>query len=73
LYQYTTEVEADIEDMLGREVYTTLVEHGYNLKRNEKFPQNRPADASKRVVKEVETHFLTLPPNVPEFSHLIPA
>lgn len=69
---YLSQPEADIEDITGREFYFELVNRCYGLSGKyalnpEKEPQN------PRVVKEVEEHFRTLPPDFPEFDHYTPA
>ena len=65
--------EADIEDLIGRSNYITLVNTCYNLPNNRKLPIQKPLDASVRVLKEVETHFGILPPSIQEFDHYMPA
>ena len=64
--------EADIEDLLGRDFYIGLINKQLTIYGAKKLPDERPEEASIRVVKEVETHFATLPPAVPEFSHYQP-
>ncbi|MFH1999787.1 MAG: AAA family ATPase [Planctomycetota bacterium] len=70
---YCDQDEADIEDMIGRDFYVALVNGCYNFKEKTLLPGKKPADASLRVIEEVETHFRTLPPPVPDFSHYAPA
>jgi len=70
---YVNQVEADIEDLLGRSLYIALVNKCYALNDAHKLPVRKPPDAPLRVVKEVEDHFRTLPPDVPEFDHTSPA
>lgn len=70
---YADQGEADIEDLLGRSLYVELVNHCYSLDDGNRLPEARPEGAPTRVVKEVEEHFRTLPPGVPEFDHLTPA
>jgi hypothetical protein len=65
--------EADIEDVLGRAAYLQLVKGTYALSAKQVLPKARPQDAPMRVVAEVEKHFKTLPPEVPEFDHFSPA
>lgn len=65
--------EADIEDLLGREFYIDLVSNCYQLKSGNKLPKDKPQDAPELIVKEVENHFATLPPDVPEFDHFAPS
>jgi predicted ATP-binding protein involved in virulence len=70
---YVDQDEADVEDLLGRSFYTTLVNKCYSLDEPHSLPIERPSDAPIRVLKEVENHFATLPPDVPEFDHYKPA
>ena len=68
---YTGSDEGDIEDMLGREVYITLLNSAYALGKNsidlKKFPP------LGRVLEHAENHFKALPPEVAEFDHYRPA
>jgi hypothetical protein len=64
--------EADVEDILGRDLYIRLVNATYGLSGENALPTKRPKDAPERVV-EVEEHFRTLPANVPEYDHYAPA
>lgn len=70
---YVKEDEADIEDLLGRALYVALVNECYGLTDTHKLPTQKPQEAPTRVVEEVEAHFRTLPPEVPEFDHTSPA
>ena len=70
---YANQKEADIEDLIGREAYLDLVHRKYELAEAQRLPAKRPASAPIRVVKEVESHFATLPPRIPEFDHFGPA
>jgi energy-coupling factor transporter ATP-binding protein EcfA2 len=67
--RYTGSDEADIEDLIGRQGYTALVEKCYSLAGRLKLPKT----AQQRVVKDVEESFRTLPPDAPEFDHFSPA
>jgi len=67
--KYAGQAEADIEDMLGRQLYGDLVNRCYNLPAAQQLPQTRPDGAPLRVVKEVEAHFAILPPDAPQFDH----
>ena len=67
---YTDTTDADIEDILGRHLYITLINECYSLEDSNKIPYNTPTDAPDRVLEEVENHFKTLPI---EFSHYKPA
>lgn len=70
---YASQEEADVEDLLGRDLYLDVVADVYELKAKQRPPKKKPADASERVVKEVEEHFKTLPPEIREFDHFAPA
>jgi hypothetical protein len=67
---YTGQSEADVEDLLGAEIYVDLVNSTYALKGKQgvKVP-----GAGGRIVKHVEEHFKTLPADVPEFDHYAPS
>ncbi len=65
--------EADVEDILGRKLYTSLVAATYDLKSTEKLPVKAPEGAPVRVVQEVEEHFKTLPDTVAEYDHYSPS
>jgi hypothetical protein len=65
--------EADVEDILGRDLYIRVVNAAYRLKATQRIHAKRPVDAPARVVEEVNQHFRNLPPEVPEFNHFAPA
>ncbi len=71
--QFTDLNEADIEDMLGRNLYINLVNRCYALTGKEGLPAVRPDDASTLVLEEVKQHFRTVATSGPEFDHLSPA
>lgn len=62
--------EADVEDLLGRGFYVSLVNECYSSDKFEELPEEKPEDAPDRVLLEVESHFKTLPI---EFDHYAPA
>ena len=65
---YTGTEEADIEDMIGRDGYITLVRQAYQL------PTFTVANSgTERVVKDVEDAHRVLPATTPEFDHFFPA
>ena len=68
-----TPAEADVEDILGRMFYTSLVAATYGLKPSEKLAAKTPDGAPVRVVQEVEEHFKTLPNTVEEYDHYAPS
>lgn len=65
--------EADIEDLIGRSSYIALVNRTYELEGEHALLETKPEGAPSRVLKEVEDHFRTLPPHLPEFDHYSPA
>jgi len=62
--------EADLEDILGRHLYISLVNKCYSLDESQQIPYKKPRDAPERVILEVESHFKTLPIT---FDHYTPA
>jgi len=71
--RYIDQDEADIEDLLGRLLYVSLVNKCYSLPKRKMLPQEKPPSAPMRVLKEVEQYFATLPPSFEEFDHYAPA
>ena len=71
--EFTGQDEADIEDMLGRDLYIDLVNRCYDLKGEKRLPDPPPEDAPDLVLKEVKQHFRTVATDGPEFDHLSPA
>lgn len=70
---YVDQPEADVEDLLGRSLYIALVNACYSLSPEYRLPEAKLPEASIRVLKEVEDHFKTLPPEIQEFNHYKPA
>ena len=70
---YAGQDEADIEDVIGRDMYVHLVNGCLKLIGPHLLPTTKPSSAPGRVVKEVEAHCALLPPGFPEFSHYAPA
>ena len=70
---YADQDEADIEDVIGRDMYVHLVNGCLDLRDPHLLPAAKPSSAPERVVKEVEAHCALLPPGFPEFSHYKPA
>lgn len=52
--------EADIEDMIGRDLYVELINRCYALEDAKKLPLQKSNDAYIRVVEEVDEHFRTV-------------
>lgn len=71
--EFTEQEEADIEDMLGRSLYTDLVNRCYELEESDRLPDSPPDDGPVLVLEEVKQHFRTVATKVPEFDHLSPA
>lgn len=65
--------EADIEDILGRSFYRKLVNCTYELTGSDELVSTPPSGAPERITEEVKQHFMTLPPNIPEYDHYAPA
>jgi len=70
---YVDQDDADVEDLLGRSLYITLINKCYSLDEPHRLPEEKPTDVPIRVLEEVKKHFATLPPEVPEFDHYKPA
>ncbi len=70
---FAGQAEADIEDLLGRELYVHLVNKSMGLQPANVMPAAKPATAPIRVVKEAEEHCRMLPLGYPEFDHYKPA
>lgn len=68
---YAGQAEADIEDVIGREMYVQLVNDCYSLV--EPIGIAKPETAPIRVVKEVEEHFRVVATDAVEFDHYRPA
>ncbi len=70
---YVDQDEANIEDLLGRSLYITLVNNAYTLEGPHRLLEEKAPDAPVSVVKEVESHFATLPPTFARFDPYTPA
>jgi hypothetical protein len=67
--------EADVEDLLGRGMYISLVNAAYQLLDKSKITEDdcrNSGETSPRVVKQVEAVFRSRP-SLPEFDHYCPA
>ncbi|MBD3342825.1 MAG: AAA family ATPase [Candidatus Lokiarchaeota archaeon] len=64
--------EADIEDLMGREMYIHLVNKAMNLTGQYSLKKKKPTNSNLRLVKEVEDHCNLLPVNFPTFNHYFP-
>lgn len=67
---YTRTSEADIEDVLGADLYCHIVNAAYGLQEGQRV---RPPTGGGRIVPQVEAHMRVLPPTIPEFDHYGPA
>ena len=61
--------EADVEDLIGWDLYAALVNGALSIPEANKLPSAKPHDCEMRIVKEVEKRTQLLPPGVPEFDH----
>jgi energy-coupling factor transporter ATP-binding protein EcfA2 len=60
---------ADIEDILGWDFFTSLVNKAYRLNGTDALPTVRPAGEERTVMEVVEEKFRVLPAYVREFDH----
>lgn len=65
--------EADIEDLIGWELYAALVNGALEIPEPHQLPTVKPEDAELRIAKEVDKRTKLLPPGLPEFDHYAPA
>jgi predicted ATP-dependent endonuclease of OLD family len=65
--------EADVEDILGRDLYRHILTAAYALTDEQQLPDTAPETAGPRVVAETDAHFRLLPVEVAEFDHYWPA
>jgi predicted ATP-dependent endonuclease of OLD family len=70
---YAGQPEADVEDIIGRELYVHLVNGCYELAGKKVIPSKKPSGAPDRALKEVEEHFRTVATSGAEFNHFRPA
>lgn len=70
---FVDQPEADIEDLLGRAAYLRLVDAACGIPKSKSVEKALGADASRRVVKDVEDHFKVKPDLGDEFNHFLPA
>jgi hypothetical protein len=73
LDSYANQTEADIEDVLGREFYVSLVNQALEWRSPHEVPLTKPVAAPERIAKEIEQHNATLPAHYREYNHFIPA
>ena len=72
---FTGTAEADVEDLLGEDIYSALVNAAFDLPEPQKITAAKLAGVTgvTRIVKKVETLFKVMPPTIKEFDHLSPA
>ena len=70
---YAGQSDADMEDVLGRSFYLSLVRKALDLRQPYDFPELTPADTPARVMQEVEQHTATLNGNHRSFTPSLPA
>jgi predicted ATPase len=64
--------EADIEDIIGRELYRHAFQHCLKINASRGIPKNRPSQAPVRLVKEAEQVNALLGLAAAEFNHYMP-
>ena len=70
---FVNQDEADVEDLIGWNLYAALVNGALSIPEANKLPVARPDDCEMRIVKEVEKRAKLLPPGVQQFDHFAPA
>ena len=70
--EFVEQKDADIEDLVGWELYAHLVNESLGVPNQHRLPSDRP-EGPKRIVKVVEEATNVLPPAVAQFGHLEPA
>jgi predicted ATP-dependent endonuclease of OLD family len=69
---YVGQPGAEIEDMIGRPMFIGLLTDAYGLRKADRLPERKPAEAPPRLVREAAEKFRLLR-NYPEFDPLEPA
>jgi energy-coupling factor transporter ATP-binding protein EcfA2 len=70
----TNKAEADVEDMLGGELYADLINRSFSLPNQNAFlAQSLDASEQERLLEKVEAVFRSMPPSVVEFDHYTPS
>ena len=67
--EFVDQDEADVEDLIGWDLYAALVNGALSIPEANKLPATKPDDCEMRIVKEVEKRAQLLPPGVSEFDH----
>ena len=68
---FVNQDDSDIEDLIGWELFVSLVNGALQIPEPHKLPLERPADSDIRVVMEVEKRARLLPPGIREFNHFV--
>ena len=71
--RFAGQPEADIEDVIGWELYSSLVNMCYDLPHPVQLPVERDEDGSPLILDVVKQHFVTVAIEGPDFDHLSPA
>jgi len=69
---FVNQSDADIEDLLGRELYRYLINASLNLRPEHEFPINVMPDANVRLNVQAKEFSRTLPVYYPAFNHYLP-
>ena len=72
----TDQAEADVEDLIGLDLYTEVINRSYDLLNDKALtPQTVKASAgtSERILEGVEALFRVMPADAPEFDHFRPS
>ena len=70
---FVDQLEADIEDLIGWDLYAALVNGALSIPDPYKLPSDKPRDCELRIVKEVEKRTRLIPFGVQEFDHFVAA
>lgn len=70
---FTDKGEADIEDLIGWNLYRYLVNKSMNLHPQVEISDDVATVGEQRIVKFVDDKFRTMPPGIEEFDHYRPA
>ena len=74
--QFAGKPQADLEDLLGDDLYADLVNRAYGLSDGQRFlppPPIEPGKPTGRIVKAAENHMKTVTGDIQEFTHPGPA
>ena len=73
---FLNRAEADIEDIFEPEIFASLLNSCYGLKGGNKLTKSKLANTTPktdRLLKQAESAFKLMPPDIPEFDHFSPA